>query len=207
MRLFVGLLFLGLCCQARIVYDSGDSEYDFGSFSGEDESSTNRRASGRVKEQRKPLEKVNGEGRDTYNSYKSVCMVDGKPKMLNMFDCRNQVAVGRWQNAINSTGWSNLEIETFNGNNEDLQAYSAGYLEGTLSHDVLEYHLQNTYYTYCDGYKEYCRRLGSYLRKNLDYIKRKVENAPKDDVYWQTVSCKGGRFIASSFRFAGLSIK
>lgn len=86
--------------------------------------------------------------------------------------------------------WSYLEVETFAGNDEDLQAYSAGYLEGTLSQKVIEYHLQNTYYTYCDGFKSYCRRLGSYLRKNFDYIKRKVESAPKDDVYWQAVSTK-----------------
>jgi len=192
MRLFVGLLLLVCYCNAKAWEESYSMESD--SFSEEfDESSEefkedNDRIVKRVQERRRLVDGLeNGEGRDTYYSYKSVCVVDGKPKMMDTFDCRNKVAVGRWQNAINSTGWSYFEVETFAGNDEDLQAYSAGYLEGTLSQKVIEYHLQNTYYTYCDGFKSYCKRLGSYLRKNFDYIKRKVDEAPRDDVYWMAV--------------------
>ncbi|KAI6191797.1 putative phospholipase B-like 2 [Aphelenchoides bicaudatus] len=186
--LVVGLFLFGLLgCQA-VFRDDSSSDYDMESESVSEENPVySEQIEKKVQERLQILKNNGGEGEDTYNTYKSVCIVDGQPKLLDMFDCRKQVAVGRWQNSINSTGWSYLEVETFVGNDEDLQAYSAGYLEGTLSKNVIEYHLQNTYYTYCDGFKAYCRRLGSYLRKNFDYIKRKVESAPKDDVYWQAV--------------------
>ncbi|KAI6209373.1 Calpain-5 [Aphelenchoides besseyi] len=157
------------------------STFDDGFFDDQSTDSFESRPSRHYKTQRDQFE--DAPGFDQQYTYKSVCMVDGQPIVLDKFDCHNQVAVGRFKNAINRTGWSYLEIETFAGYDEDLQAYSAG----ILSQTVIEYHLQNTYYTYCDGFKTYCKQLGSYLRKNFDYIKRKVESAPKDDAYWAAV--------------------
>jgi hypothetical protein len=87
-RLVCLVVLFGLCLTAQAWKDS---EYDFDSESIE-----------RVERRHKSA--INLEGHDTYNTYKSICMVNGKPTLLNMFDCRNQVGVGRWQNAINSTG-------------------------------------------------------------------------------------------------------
>lgn len=106
MRLFVvGLLFFGICCQAvRYDYSSWDSDLESDSVS-EEVPVYSERIERRVQQHLQKLKATNGgEGEDTYNTYKSVCIVDGVPKMLGMFDCRKQVAVGRWQNAINSTG-------------------------------------------------------------------------------------------------------
>ncbi|KAE9551530.1 hypothetical protein FO519_005260 [Halicephalobus sp. NKZ332] len=127
------------------------------------------------------------EGTEKFYSYKSVCFINGKVKVLDGFDCRNQIAVGRYRNAINSTGWSYLEIETMSGFDTDLQAYAAGVLEGVLSRKVLSYTIKNTFTDYCTGFKKFCDRLHKYLDENLKYIKSKVENAPKDDPYWQSI--------------------
>jgi hypothetical protein len=44
------------------------------------------------------------------------------------------VAVGKYVNKVNETGWGILEIETFSngGITEEIQAYAAGVLEGGL---------------------------------------------------------------------------
>uniref|UniRef100_A0A915DNQ2 Phospholipase B-like n=1 Tax=Ditylenchus dipsaci TaxID=166011 RepID=A0A915DNQ2_9BILA len=73
------------------------------------------------------------DGLDEEYTYKQVCIVNGKTQVLDGLDCRKQVAVARYKNSINATGWSYLEIETKAGNDELLQAYSAGLLEGILS--------------------------------------------------------------------------
>lgn len=132
-------------------------------------------------------EEAAAEGQDLYYTYLSVCLVDGRPRLVDGLDCRQQVALGRWKNAINRTGWSFLEVETFEGASADLQAYAAGLVEGRLSRTVLEYHLQNTYYDYCKGFSQYCARLNKYLAENLAYLRERVEAAPADDVYWQAV--------------------
>ena len=44
-----------------------------------------------------------------------------------------QVATGRWQNSVNSTGWTLFEVETKAIVEPGLQAYAAGYLEGEFS--------------------------------------------------------------------------
>jgi hypothetical protein len=133
-------------------------------------------------------QRLNGtEGRDEGYTYKSVCIVNGKPQVLHGFDCRNQVAVGRFRNSINETGWSYLEIETKEGYDAELQAYAAGILEGTLTQQLIEYHIHNTINDYCKGFKGYCGRLNEYLRQNLKYIEERISRAPQDDPYWQSV--------------------
>lgn len=95
MRLVVGLFFLfalSVHCQKH-----PDWNYEFESESSEsfESDEVQDRVASRVQEQRKLMQNFNNEnggaGRDTYNSYKSVCIVDGKPKLVDMFDCRNQV--------------------------------------------------------------------------------------------------------------------
>uniref|UniRef100_A0A914BUS0 Phospholipase B-like n=1 Tax=Acrobeloides nanus TaxID=290746 RepID=A0A914BUS0_9BILA len=114
-------------------------------------------------------------------------MLDGKPQIIPGFDCRKMIAVGRYKNSINTTGWSYLEIETKSEFDPDIQAYSAGVLEGILTKDVLALHLENTINDYCIGYKGYCKKLGGYLKQKMGWIQEQIENAPKEDVYWQAV--------------------
>uniref|UniRef100_A0A1I7X5F3 Ricin B-type lectin domain-containing protein n=1 Tax=Heterorhabditis bacteriophora TaxID=37862 RepID=A0A1I7X5F3_HETBA len=44
------------------------------------------------------------EGRDERYTYSQVCLVDNKLTVLQGFDCRNQVAVAKWQNSVNISG-------------------------------------------------------------------------------------------------------
>uniref|UniRef100_A0A915Q104 Phospholipase B-like n=1 Tax=Setaria digitata TaxID=48799 RepID=A0A915Q104_9BILA len=70
----------------------------------------------------------------SYYEYLSAC----RGKNSNILhtnsgkECRNgnQVALGRFRNAVNETGWGILEVETFDGNDEITQAFAAGLLEG-----------------------------------------------------------------------------
>uniref|UniRef100_A0A7E4VT70 Phospholipase B-like n=1 Tax=Panagrellus redivivus TaxID=6233 RepID=A0A7E4VT70_PANRE len=127
------------------------------------------------------------EGEEQFYKYLSACNQDGEIKLIPAFDCRNQVAVGRYRNAINSTGWSYLEIETRAEYDTDLQAYAAGVLEGALTKNVLSYHISNTVLDYCTGFKGYCKRLTKYLTEHLKYVKNKIDTAPRDDPYWQSI--------------------
>ena len=48
-------------------------------------------------------------GRDTRYAYKSVCLDDDdQPTLVDAAKCRRQVALGRFSNAINSTGWGGV---------------------------------------------------------------------------------------------------
>ncbi|KAL3073083.1 hypothetical protein niasHT_035359 [Heterodera trifolii] len=126
-------------------------------------------------------------GWDSNYSYKSVCLVDGKPTVVDGFDCRYQIAVGRYKNAINMTGWSFLEVETKSEAEPEMQAYAAGILEGTLTRHTLELHLMNVVYDYCTDYQTYCDKLKLYLKQNLEYVQERLAKAPADDPYWQGV--------------------
>uniref|UniRef100_A0A1I8A841 Phospholipase B-like n=2 Tax=Steinernema glaseri TaxID=37863 RepID=A0A1I8A841_9BILA len=141
------------------------------------------------KEFTSPLTAEEGEmGRDDRYTYKSACMVDGKLQILHGFDCRNQVAVGRFRNSINVTGWSYLEIETKSEFDPNLQAYAAGLLEGNLTHTVIDFFTANLINDYCTGFKGYCSRLHEYLNANLQWIKKQLETQSPDDPYWQAVN-------------------
>lgn len=45
------------------------------------------------------------EGKDEHYTYKAVCVVDEVPQVIDGFDCRQMIAVGRFKNAINTTGY------------------------------------------------------------------------------------------------------
>ncbi|PAV75746.1 hypothetical protein WR25_11700 [Diploscapter pachys] len=128
------------------------------------------------------------EGRDTKYTYRQICVVDGKPTILNGFDCKSQVAVARWQNSVNTTGWTFLEVETRDGFEPGIQAYAAGYLEGLLSHTVLTYHVQNAISYYCANFTGYCGRMKAFLTDNQNWIKDKLATVARDDVYWGAVN-------------------
>ncbi|CAD6188713.1 unnamed protein product [Caenorhabditis auriculariae] len=128
------------------------------------------------------------EGRDEKYTYKQLCIVDNKPSIQDGFDCRYQVAVARWKNAVNTTGWTFLEVETRGGYEPELQAYAAGYLEGVLSHTVLGYHLENAMNDYCKNFTQYCSRLEGFLTENQNWIKSELEKHPSDDIYWGAVN-------------------
>ncbi|KAK0418991.1 hypothetical protein QR680_013894 [Steinernema hermaphroditum] len=103
-------------------------------------------------------------------------------------DRKLQVALGKYRNRMNETGWGYLEIETFAGFDPEIQAYAAGVAEGILSQQQIYWHYRNTVEGNCKGYTQYCKRLYDYLQKNLDWIKSKVIHKPKTDLFWRQVN-------------------
>lgn len=90
---------------------------------------------------------------------------------------------------MNSTGWGILEVETFPEYTEELQAYGAGVVEGSLTKLQIYYHFRNTIEGMCNnGNKEYCKALYKYLRDNLDWVKSQVLTQPRTDEYWKMVN-------------------
>ena len=51
----------------------------------------------------------------------------------------NILATGFWDQTYNETGWSVLEIKTFDNQTNIEQAYSAGLLEGQLTQGLIEF--------------------------------------------------------------------
>ncbi|KFM83543.1 putative phospholipase B-like 2, partial [Stegodyphus mimosarum] len=65
-----------------------------------------------------------------------------------------------------------------------MQAYSAGLVEGFLTSDLLQKHWNNLAADYCKGEESYCKRLASFLQKNLDFINSNVKTRRQYNVYW-----------------------
>uniref|UniRef100_A0A0K0EJG8 Phospholipase B-like n=1 Tax=Strongyloides stercoralis TaxID=6248 RepID=A0A0K0EJG8_STRER len=131
-------------------------------------------------------------GTDKLYRIKSACFSPATSKyyIVDGNICQNEellVATGRFKNAINNTGWSNFEVETFNTVEPHEQAFAAGFLEGNMTHGLLSNHIQNSVESYCDGFSQYCERLKPYLKESFDWVKSEIKIRPADDIYWSAV--------------------
>ena len=128
------------------------------------------------------------------------------------------VAWGTFTNNINSTGWSFLEISTKESfpdkmqvgrnsqeSSNDLvlkgayfQAFAAGYLEGTLTAELIYMHWFNTMRGHCEGDKQkVCDKINDYLKTNNEWIQSRInDECPEEgdetknctSPYWHHVS-------------------
>jgi hypothetical protein len=71
------------------------------------------------------ISKINGK-------FESVVALESAYKEPNHY-AENVVATGFWDQTYNVTGWSILEIKTYENQSNADQAYSAGLLEGQLT--------------------------------------------------------------------------
>ncbi|EFO13445.2 hypothetical protein LOAG_15084, partial [Loa loa] len=131
---------------------------------------------------------------DDYYQYLSACRKKNSKILYtsNGMKCEKgiQVALGRFRNAINETGWGILEVETFNNTDEITQAFAAGLVEGILTRKLITYHFRNTVEEMCDSEEEYCKKLFAYLSRNLNWIKRTISEKTEMDIYWKQVDLK-----------------
>uniref|UniRef100_A0A914ZVV6 Phospholipase B-like n=1 Tax=Parascaris univalens TaxID=6257 RepID=A0A914ZVV6_PARUN len=71
---------------------------------------------------------------DEYYTYLSVCKNETGINLYAVYqrecDFDNQVALGRFRNAVNETGWGVFEVETSGDYDDATQAYAAGVAEG-----------------------------------------------------------------------------
>ncbi|KAK6744760.1 hypothetical protein RB195_011465 [Necator americanus] len=98
------------------------------------------------------------------------------------------VALGRYTNQVNTTGWGILEIETFSGHPYGLQSYAAGVAEGELTRRLISFHYRNTMEEMCKNHTYYCERLYKYLTKNLEWMRSEVLSKPPTDLFWRHVN-------------------
>jgi len=80
--------------------------------------------------------------------------------------------------------WGYLEIRTSQKARDEDQAYGAGYLEGTLTADLIYSYWFNTAKDYCSDQSEVCEQLKDYMTTNKDWIKSKLNES---DPYWYQV--------------------
>jgi hypothetical protein len=123
--------------------------------------------------------------------YMNICLNETTSKLYASSkegDCDKRIALGRYWNGVNQTGWGVLEVETFDPFDPELQAYAAGVVEGILTKLQIYYHFRNTVEGMCTNQTAYCERLYKYLTGNLDWIRTTVRAKPKDDIYWRQVN-------------------
>jgi len=108
-------------------------------------------------------------------------------------DCGDDVivATGKYANKVNESGWGILEVETFAkaGITEEIQAYAAGVVEGSLTKLQIYYHFRNTIEGMCNpdpGIRAYCKRLYKYLKTNMDWVRSQV--LTRTDDYWKMIN-------------------
>lgn len=99
----------------------------------------------------------------------------------------NYVAYGIFNNSIETTGWSFLEVYTNKAFKDKDQAYAAGLVEGNLTADLITLHWRNMVDGYCNNRSSYCRRLHGFLDQNLDFMISHIAQR-SDDPYWHQIS-------------------
>ncbi|CAN7985572.1 unnamed protein product [Ixodes hexagonus] len=97
------------------------------------------------------------------------------------------VAWATFQNDINFSGWTFLEVESNASYPDGVQAYAAGAVEAYLTHDLMEQQYNNMYARYCDKQPEYCERLEKFLLENLNYSDSQAHLHESTDPYWHMV--------------------
>lgn len=92
-----------------------------------------------------------------------------------------------YKTGIFESGWSMIEIETSAKYPDTVQAYAAGFLEGSLTWQLIHHHWYNTVYTSCKSKSIECQTLRRYLRDNAAIIRERAELLEADDPFWHMV--------------------
>jgi len=80
--------------------------------------------------------------------------------------------------------WAYLEIRTSQKAKDEDQAYGAGYLEGTLTADLIYNYWFNTAKDYCTDRPNVCQQLKDYMTTNKNWI---ISKTNESDPYWYQV--------------------
>nr|CAD7204538.1 unnamed protein product [Timema douglasi] len=94
----------------------------------------------------------------------------------------------KFENTVNLTGWAVLELETDDRYSDEVQAYSAGFLEGFTTADVIYMHWYNTMNGFCEGRTEACRSVQDHLDKNRGWVDQMVVDYSDHQPYWHQAS-------------------
>jgi len=100
------------------------------------------------------------------------------------------IAFANFTDAINATGWSQLEVSTNASFTDSEQAYAAGLAEARVTSDLIELAWINTVDGYCDpkNLSDYCRKLKKHLDVNIQWMIETLESGDEnEDSYWHQV--------------------
>ena len=101
----------------------------------------------------------------------------------------SSVAWGSFTNAINSTGWSILDLKSDPDRSGEEQAYAVGFLEGALTADIMWMHLHNTWILNFDASTTQApqapREENLFIRKNLDWMRSEISKAKMREIQVQ----------------------
>nr|XP_018907684.1 PREDICTED: uncharacterized protein LOC109037460 [Bemisia tabaci]XP_018907685.1 PREDICTED: uncharacterized protein LOC109037460 [Bemisia tabaci] len=97
------------------------------------------------------------------------------------------VARAYYQSKMAETGFAVLEIETQKEYPDFVQAYAAGYLEGSLTWQLIYWHWQNTVQKTCTDREDFCETIRTALAKNTDYIRQRATRHHKTDPFWHQI--------------------
>lgn len=84
--------------------------------------------------------------------------------------------------------WSIIEIETSPEYPDEVQAYAAGLLEGSLTWQLIHHHWYNTVRAACAPRASLCRKMRRYLRENAASARENAALLRFEDPYWHMVS-------------------
>lgn len=111
--------------------------------------------------------------------------VQSLSELLSLLATKNFPAAAAWgkfDDIINTTGWSTLEIHSNASQPDDLQAYGAGVLESSLTLKRTEQFLENVVGDSLGWGKD----LKQYIDDNTKWVQDQVAQNPTDN-YWQMV--------------------
>lgn len=100
---------------------------------------------------------------------------------------KHRVGVATYQNAVNTTGWAFLDLETSGKFSSAVQAYGAGYLEGWITSSLLYMQYQNTIIGRCDGKEELCKKINKWVEENHHWVRKKAKHHRRKNAYWHQV--------------------
>lgn len=109
-----------------------------------------------------------------------------------------------YKTGIFESGWSIIEIETSPKYPDTVQAYAAGFLEGSLTWQLIHHHWRNTVNTVCEQRPVDCQKLMRFLRDNTAIIRERAELLEPADPFWHMVRLFYAQLegIEAGWRFA-----
>jgi len=68
-----------------------------------------------------------------------------------------------------------------------VQAYAAGFLEGSLTWQLIHHHWHNTIHSICEKWPSECQQLMQFLRENNVIVRKNAELLAGTDPFWHMV--------------------
>lgn len=92
-----------------------------------------------------------------------------------------------YKTRMHEIGWSIVEIETSSDYPDEVQAYSAGLLEGSLTWQIIHHHWFNTISAACRDRISTCETIREQLREHLVIVKKRAADLEAEDPFWHMI--------------------